>query len=65
MSLLTSLRQTLWLTEVSLGRIIILLSLLLLIGALEVLGVGLVPVFLASLVADNLSSTLPLPQTTS
>ena len=63
MSLLTSLRQTLWLTEVSLGRIIILLSLLLLIGALEVLGVGLVPVFLASLVADNLSSTLPLPQT--
>ena len=61
MSVLTSLRQTLRLTEVSLERIIVVLGLMLLIGALDVVGVGLVPVFLASLITDSLSTTLPFP----
>jgi len=61
MGFLTSLRQTLWLTEVSASRILSLIGLMLLIGALDVVGVGLVPVFLASFVTDSLSTTLPFP----
>ena len=62
MNFFSTFKQTLKLTDVSLGRLFSLMSLMLVIGSLDVLGVGFVPVFLASLVTEDLS-TLPVPAT--